>query len=136
MTGSGNDGGSSRMSKSSSQSVSPVMTSFTPITAHQVNVEGTLTLLEFAQREGDSHGRRVQFLYPSSIAAYGLPNLESKQRAGAVADYLAIRGVARERMATRGYGETAPLYFPDDTDMKKAANRRVEIKIVPITEGS
>jgi threonine 3-dehydrogenase len=59
---------------------------FTPITAHQVNVDGTLTLLEFAQREGDSHGRRVQFLYPSSIAAYGLPDLETKQRAGAVSE--------------------------------------------------
>lgn len=57
--------------------------------------------------------------------------LLSERRAGSVADYLAARGVARERMATRGYGETAPLYFPDDTEMKKAANRRVEIKIVP-----
>lgn len=57
--------------------------------------------------------------------------LLSERRAGAVADYLATRGVARERMATRGYGETAPLYLPDDTEMKKAANRRVEIKIVP-----
>src|SRR5687768_10331529 len=59
---------------------------FTPVTAHQVNVDGTLTLLEFAQREGDSHGRPVQFLYPSSIAAYGLPDLDAKQRAGAVAE--------------------------------------------------
>ena len=33
MTGSGNDGGSSRMSKSSSHRVSPVMTSFTPTSA-------------------------------------------------------------------------------------------------------
>ena len=41
---------------------------FTPVTAHQVNVEGTLTLLEFAQREGESHGRTVVFVYPSSIA--------------------------------------------------------------------
>ena len=57
---------------------------FTPITAHQVNVEGTLTLLEFAQREAESHGRPVKFLYPSSIAAYGLPDLETKRRAGRV----------------------------------------------------
>lgn len=57
--------------------------------------------------------------------------LLSERRAGAVADYLTARGIARERMATRGYGETAPLYLPDDTDIKKAANRRVEIKIVP-----
>src|SRR5918994_7537504 len=59
---------------------------FTPVTAHQVNVEGTLTLLEFAQREAESHGRPVLFLYPSSIAAYGLPDLETKQRAGRVSE--------------------------------------------------
>ena len=47
---------------------------FTPVTAHSVNVEGTLNLLEFAQRQGESHGRPVVFVYPSSIAAYGLPD--------------------------------------------------------------
>ena len=57
---------------------------FTPMAAHQVNVEGTLNLLEFAQRQGESHGRRVVFVYPSSIAAYGLPDLETKARAGRV----------------------------------------------------
>jgi nucleoside-diphosphate-sugar epimerase len=57
---------------------------FTPVTAHHVNVEGTLTLLEFAQREGESHGRTVLFLYPSSVAAYGLPDLAAKSMAGRV----------------------------------------------------
>jgi threonine 3-dehydrogenase len=57
---------------------------FTPVTAHHVNVEGTLNLLEFAQREGESHGRPVTFIYPSSIAAYGLPSLDAKSHAGAV----------------------------------------------------
>jgi nucleoside-diphosphate-sugar epimerase len=57
---------------------------FTPLTAHEVNVNGTLNLLEFAQREGESHGRPVTFVYPSSIAAYGLPDLETKARAGRV----------------------------------------------------
>jgi threonine 3-dehydrogenase len=57
---------------------------FTPITAHQVNVDGTLNLLEFAQREGESHGRPVRFVYPSSIAVYGLPDLETKSRVGKV----------------------------------------------------
>src|SRR2546425_6116581 len=59
---------------------------FTPVTAHHVNVEGTLNLLEFAQRQGESHGRPVLFIYPSSIAAYGLPTLEAKMRAGAVTE--------------------------------------------------
>ena len=57
---------------------------FTPVTAHHVNVEGTLNLLEFAQRQGESHGRPVVFIYPSSIAAFGLPDLETKARAGRV----------------------------------------------------
>src|SRR6266545_2978804 len=57
---------------------------FTPVTAHHVNVEGTLNLLEFAQREGESHGRPVMFIYPSSIAAFGLAGLDTKIRAGRV----------------------------------------------------
>ena len=57
---------------------------FAPVTAHHVNVEGTITLLEFAQREGESHGRSVRFLYPSSVAAYGLPDLATKTRVGRV----------------------------------------------------
>jgi nucleoside-diphosphate-sugar epimerase len=57
---------------------------FTPVTAHHVNVDGTLTLLEFAQREGESHGRTVLFLYPSSVAAYGLPDLDTKSNVGRI----------------------------------------------------
>jgi threonine 3-dehydrogenase len=57
---------------------------FTPVTAHQVNVEGTLNLLEFAQHEAESHGRPVVVMYPSSIATYGLPDRETKARAGRV----------------------------------------------------
>jgi threonine 3-dehydrogenase len=59
---------------------------FTPTMAHQVNVQGTLNLLEFAQKQGESHGRPVVFMYPSSIAAYGLPNLEVKTGAGKVVE--------------------------------------------------
>lgn len=57
---------------------------FTPVTAHQVNVEGTLNLLEFAQHEAESHGQRVVFIYPSSIAVYGLPDVAAKASAGRV----------------------------------------------------
>lgn len=59
---------------------------FTPTTAHQVNVEGTLRLLDFAQAEGESHARPVVFLYPSSIAAYGLPDLATKTAAGRISE--------------------------------------------------
>jgi len=59
---------------------------FTPTAAHHVNVDGTLNLLEFSQREGESHGRPVVFVYPSSIAVYGLPDRETKSRAGRVTE--------------------------------------------------
>jgi threonine 3-dehydrogenase len=57
---------------------------FSPALAHKVNVEGTLNMLEFAQRQGESHGRPVLFFYPSSVAAYGLPSLDVKAKAGKV----------------------------------------------------
>ncbi len=57
---------------------------FSPALAHKVNVEGTLNLLEFSQKEGESHGRPVTFFYPSSIAAYGFPDLSTKTTAGRV----------------------------------------------------
>ena len=57
----------------------------------------------------------------------------SERRAQSVANYLAMRGVQSARMATRGFGETQPI-ASNATPEGKAANRRVEIKIVPLTE--
>ena len=57
---------------------------FAPMAAHHVNVEGTLNLLEFAARQTESHGRPVVFVYPSSIAAYGLPDLDARRKAGSI----------------------------------------------------
>jgi nucleoside-diphosphate-sugar epimerase len=59
---------------------------FSPALAHKVNVEGTLNLLEFAQRQGESHGRSVAFFYPSSIAAFGVPSLAVKAKAGRIGE--------------------------------------------------
>jgi len=59
---------------------------FTPEAAHEVNVRGTLNLLRLAAEQARSHGERVRFIFPSSIAVYGLPNLEEKSPAGAVGE--------------------------------------------------
>lgn len=58
----------------------------------------------------------------------------SERRAASVADYLVSRGVQSARVATRGFGETQPI-ASNATEEGKAANRRVEIKIAPVTEG-
>jgi len=48
-----------------------------PEAAHQVNVEGTLGLLMLAADQTQWSNRPVQFIFPSSIAAYGLPDRET-----------------------------------------------------------
>ncbi len=60
---------------------------FVPETAHEVNVQGTLGLLRLAVDEARSRGRPVTFLFPSSIAVYGLPDLETKKKAGRVVEH-------------------------------------------------
>lgn len=57
----------------------------------------------------------------------------SEQRAGTVADYLSLKGVQRARLATKGYGESQPR-ASNTTEEGRAANRRVEIRLVPVTE--
>ncbi|UUL81560.1 OmpA family protein [Sphingomonas qomolangmaensis] len=57
----------------------------------------------------------------------------SERRAVSVADYLTQRGVASARMATRGYGESQPI-ASNETEEGRAENRRVEVKLVPITD--
>ena len=83
--------------------------------------------------------------YPDSlIDVYGFTdstgseayNLQlSERRAKAVADYLIYKGVSVARIATKGFGED-PTYFvaSNDTEEGRSLNRRVEIKIVPISQ--
>lgn len=55
-----------------------------PELAHRVNVEGTLNVLRTAQAQSARLGRAVRFVFPSSVAVYGLPSLDEKRSVGAV----------------------------------------------------
>lgn len=57
----------------------------------------------------------------------------SERRAASVANYLSAHGVQQARVATKGFGEMKPI-ASNETVEGKAANRRVEIKLVPVTE--
>lgn len=57
---------------------------YNPETAHRINVEGTLNLLRLAVEQSQWQGKPVKFIYPSSIAAYGVPTLAEKTLAGKV----------------------------------------------------
>lgn len=52
---------------------------FSPELAHRVNVEGTLVLLQLAAEQSEWRNEPVRFIFPSSIAAYGLPDLDTKR---------------------------------------------------------
>lgn len=58
----------------------------------------------------------------------------SERRSGAVANYLSGRGVSQARLAAFGQGESAPV-ASNDTSEGRAANRRVELRITPATQG-
>jgi len=49
-----------------------------PLLAHQVNTCGTIDLLEMAARQSSILEKSVQFIFPSSIAVYGMPDLQTK----------------------------------------------------------
>ncbi len=49
-----------------------------PPLAHRVNVDGMLNVLEVAITQSRLQGRQIKFIFPSSIAVYGLPSLEVK----------------------------------------------------------
>ena len=58
----------------------------------------------------------------------------SERRANSVADYLTSRKVKHERFLVVGGGENYPV-ASNDNPSGKQLNRRVEITIVPLTEG-
>lgn len=57
----------------------------------------------------------------------------SQNRAQAVANYLSQRGVISARIGTQGFGSSQPI-ASNDTNVGRQANRRVEIKIVPVSQ--
>lgn len=57
---------------------------YNPETAHEINVEGTLNLLRLGVEISQWQGYPVKFIYPSSIAVYGLPDLETKNKVGKI----------------------------------------------------
>ena len=61
---------------------------YNPETAHNINVEGTINLLRLGVELSQWQGRRVKFIYPSSIAVYGLPDLATKQKEGKVKEHM------------------------------------------------
>ena len=52
--------------------------------AHRINVEGTMQLLMLAAYRSEKYQKSLKFVFPSSIAVYGMGSLDVKKSAGAV----------------------------------------------------
>lgn len=90
------------------------------------------TLLEIARTVKTRNRTFVDVLAHTDTTGTPQANqVLSERRAAAVATYLAGHGVSRARIASRGLGATAPLYYPETSPEQRAANRRIEIRLVP-----
>jgi outer membrane protein OmpA-like peptidoglycan-associated protein len=58
----------------------------------------------------------------------------SQRRASSVSAYLSAQGVIQQRMITLGMGEARPI-ADNSSSAGRQANRRVEITMVPVTQG-
>jgi outer membrane protein OmpA-like peptidoglycan-associated protein len=91
------------------------------------------TLDKVAATLGEYEKTYVDVLgHTDSVGSDAYNQTLSEQRAGTVADYLSMKGVQRARLATKGYGESQPR-DSNTTEEGRAANRRVEIRLVPVT---
>ncbi len=105
---------------------------------------GSYTINQTFRNTLDTVAQSLQQYPDSLIDVYGYTDSTgsdafnqrlSEQRAQAVANYLVSRGVSSARIRSQGFGED-PAYFKGDnaTEYGRSLNRRVEIKIIPITQ--
>ena len=104
-----------------------------PVGSYAIQPQFQSTLREIAQTLRADNQTFVDVLGHTDASGGEAANQAlSVSRAQAVATYLKSRGVVAARVGVRGYGETAPI-ASNDTEEGKALNRRIEIRIAPVT---
>jgi hypothetical protein len=94
-----------------------------PELAHQINVEGTLHLLRMAQSLTLRLDRPVKFIFPSSIAAYGIPTLEQKAKYGRIREDQGLEPITMYGV-NKLYAEHLGRYFMRHYRMLAANSER------------
>ena len=105
-----------------------------PVDRYDIQPQFQSTLDQVAQTLSSYNQTYIYVLgHTDSTGSDAYNQTLSDRRAQSVADYLAGHGVTRARIGVRGYGESQPI-ASNDTDPGRAENRRVEIKVVPVTQ--
>ncbi|MFM1871371.1 MAG: hypothetical protein RL398_793 [Planctomycetota bacterium] len=94
-----------------------------PELAHQINVEGTLHLLRMAQSLTLRLDHPVKFLFPSSIAAYGIPTLAQKHQFGRIREDQGLEPITMYGV-NKLYAEHLGRYFMRHYRMLSANSER------------
>jgi outer membrane protein OmpA-like peptidoglycan-associated protein len=104
-----------------------------PVGSYAIQPQFQSTLREIAQTLRIDNKTYVDVLGHTDASGSEASNQAlSVSRAQAVANYLKSRGVVAARIAVKGYGESAPI-ASNDTEEGRARNRRIEIRVVPLT---
>jgi threonine 3-dehydrogenase len=77
-----------------------------PNMAHEVNVNGTLNLLKICQKQSSP----IKFIFPSSVAVYGMPNLKIKKQNAKVKEGEFLNPITMYG-ANKLYCENLGIYF-------------------------
>lgn len=93
-------------------------------------------LLETVKVLKDSPGFRVKVAgHTDAIGSASYNQRLSARRAQSVKTFLVNHGIDPSRLETIGYGETRPI-APNDTEVGRAKNRRVELHIIDSTKSA
>ena len=105
-----------------------------PVDSYAIQPQFQQTLNEVARTLGTYNQTYIDVLgHTDSTGSDAYNQTLSVNRAQSVANYLSTRGVASARIGVRGFGETQPI-ATNATEAGRAQNRRVEIKVVPVTQ--
>jgi outer membrane protein OmpA-like peptidoglycan-associated protein len=106
-----------------------------PVNSYAVQPQFSQTLAKVAGTLREYEKTYVDVLgHTDSTGTDAYNQTLSVNRAQAVAAVLSSNGVQSARLATQGYGESQPK-ASNTTEEGRSNNRRVEIRLVPVTEG-
>lgn len=105
-----------------------------PVNSYAVDPQFNDTLVKVADTLKEYEKTYVDVLgHTDSTGSEAYNQTLSENRARSVANVLTANGVQQARIATKGYGESTPKASNSD-EAGRALNRRVEIRIVPVTK--
>jgi len=84
-----------------------------PQIAQEINAQGTALALEAANAVAQKEKRIIKFIFPSTIAVYGIPDLETKEKVGKIKEELLNNPITMYGI-NKLYGEMLGKYYSNN----------------------